>query len=78
MENNNDKVFTYHIDAGNGEMIVTKENLSFGLESELPSDYDMTSECDDPDEDGIYMTVTIKIKKYLTQAEVAALPEKDF
>jgi len=71
-------VFTYHIDAGNGEVIVTREHLNYGLECELPSDYDMNSEHDGPDEDGVIMTVTIKIKKYMTQAEVEALPEKDF
>lgn len=76
MENN--KVFTYHIDAGNGELIVTKEHLNYGLECEMPSDYDMSAECDDPDEDGVYMTITIKIKKYLTQAEIDTLPEKDY
>lgn len=69
-------VFTYHIDAGDGELIVTKKDLLYGLECEMPSDYDMSAEHDEPDEDGVIQEITIQIKKYLTQAEVDALPEK--
>lgn len=69
-------VFTYHIDSGDGELIVTKENLTYGLECEMPSDYDMECEHDEPDEDGVIQEITIQIKKYLTQEEVDALPEK--
>lgn len=71
-----ENVITYHIDAGDGELIVTKEHLIYGLECELPSDIDLESEFDEPEDDGTIMEVTIKIKKYLTKAEVEALPEK--
>lgn len=69
-------VFTYHIDAGDGELIVTKDHLIYGLECEMPDEYSMDSEYDEPDENGVIQEITIQIKKYLTQAEVDALPEK--
>jgi hypothetical protein len=71
-------IFTYHIDAGDGELIVDRKGLNYGLECELPSDLDFDSEHDEPDEDGTIQEITIKIKKYLTQAEVDALPEKSY
>lgn len=71
----NKKVFTYHIDAGDGEVIVTKENLIQGIENVLPNDYDLECEHDEPESDGSIMTVTIKIKKYMTQKQIDSLPE---
>lgn len=73
-----EKVFTYHIDAGNGEMIVTKPDLLDSIEQMMPNDYDLECEHDEPDEDGTIMLVTIKIKKCMTQKEVDDLPEFDF
>lgn len=73
-----EKVFTYHINAGNEEMIVTKDTLLDGIEQMLPNDYDLECEHDEPEDDGTIMEITIRIKKVMTQTEVDNLPEFEF
>lgn len=70
------KIVTYHIDAGDGELIVDRENLEYGLACEMPSDYDLSSEMDELEEDCVITEIVITVKKVMTKAEFDALPEK--
>jgi hypothetical protein len=72
------KIITYHIDAGDGELITV--DLAGGLEHEgiIQSVIEANIERKDiePDDDGVLMEITIQVKKVMTEQEVMDLPEK--
>lgn len=74
MENN--KIITYHIDAGDGELITV--DLLGGLEYEgcLQKQIEDMINLDEMDEEGELFSFTVTVKKVLTEQEVMDLPEK--
>lgn len=74
----NDKVLTYHINAGDGELITTDLNSGLEYEGCLQEQIEYQDQHNNliPDDDGVLFTFTVSVKKTMTQAEVDNLPEK--
>lgn len=71
------KVITYHIDAGDGELISTDLMSGLELEGCLQTQIEQEHLFNiQPDNEGVLMTFTVTVKKVFTQKEVDQLPEK--
>lgn len=72
------KIITYHIDAGDGEL--TTVDLIEGLAHEGCEQREIERQIEagelEPDDDGVYLEITIQVKKVMTEQDVMDLPEK--